>query len=115
MGMNRKVRRMRDSSSLRDALLAAGFDNFGIIVPDNLPIILARTICEHLGMIWHGEGEINIGVEPLIVFYETAPQWGRAEFTEDIGDFLNEKIVAVARIAPSKLYYKSELEIILQQ
>ena len=88
-------------SCFRDALEAANIlIPPSLSIPDWVPIAEIPAICGRLGLEWHGNGDISIGVEPVIVLYRTRPGKGHAVFVSDIRPLLGcVEIIGLIRFA----------------
>jgi hypothetical protein len=69
-------------------------------IPDWIPIEEIPKTCAILGLEWLGTGCHKIGVEPVIVLYQTINnKTGHAVFVEDIGALLGRvSIIGVIRL-----------------
>jgi hypothetical protein len=87
-------------SCFRDALRDANIIiPQGLSIPDWIQIEEIPTICADLDLKWFGDGNLEIGIEPVIVLYRTRKGKGHAVLVPDIGPLLDRvEIVGVIRL-----------------
>lgn len=91
----------QDGACFEDAMKQAGY---GINAPNWIKIEDISHTVEHLGLVFHsGAGNVEVGVQPLVVLYETRPGVGHAKYVEDIGPLIEsgKEIIGVI-ILPTK-------------
>lgn len=98
-----------EGSCVKDALRQAGVMIPPYIsIPDRIPLEEMPVLCAKLNLEWYGGGEqVTLGVEPVIVLYETTADKGHAEYLDDIGSFLETEQGIIGLIRAKKEYRQS--------
>lgn len=81
---------------LRQAFLEAGYD---LPLKSWFPIKDIPHLCKLLNLEWYDYkiGDLELGIEPVIVIYKTSKDKGHAVYTESIEPYLKYPIVGIIK------------------